>query len=98
MQWIATGGQGPVEPIGMPAVTRLPIVAVIGSGSDEHQDRAAALGSWLATQGVHLLTGAGQGVMAAVSKAFAETSARQGLVLGVVPCLAADSPAIPKPG
>jgi len=82
----------------MVSITRLPIVGVIGSGSDEHQERAAALGSWLAIQGVHLLTGAGQGVMAAVSKAFAETPGRKGLVLGIVPCRAEDSPQISKAG
>jgi hypothetical protein len=32
----------------MGAVTRLPIVGVIGSGSEEHLDRAATLGHWLA--------------------------------------------------
>jgi uncharacterized protein (TIGR00725 family) len=82
----------------MATATRLPIVAVIGSGSDAHEDRAAALGSWLATQGVHLLTGAGQGVMASVSRAFAETPGRKGLVLGVVPCIADDGPDVAKPG
>jgi uncharacterized protein (TIGR00725 family) len=82
----------------MAAALRLPIVGVIGSGSEEHQERATALGGWLAGQGVHLLTGAGQGVMAAVSRAFAETPARRGLVLGIVPCIAADSPEVPKRG
>jgi uncharacterized protein (TIGR00725 family) len=76
----------------------LPIVGVIGSGSEEHQDRANLLGSWLATKGVHLLTGAGQGVMAAVSRAFAQTPNRQGLVLGVVPCVSEDRPDVPKVG
>ncbi len=37
----------------MTSAVRLPIVGVIGSGSEEHQDRAAALGGWLAGQGVH---------------------------------------------
>jgi uncharacterized protein (TIGR00725 family) len=82
----------------MAAAKRLPIVAVIGSGSEEHRDRTARLGRWLAGQGVHLLTGAGQGVMAAVSRAFAEIAVRQGLVLGIVPCLAEDSPEVPRRG
>ena len=77
---------------------RLPIVGVIGSGSDAHHDRAAALGSWLAGQGVHLLTGAGQGVMAAVSRAFAEVPARQGLVLGIAPCTSERRAEVPRPG
>ncbi len=58
----------------------------MGSGMDEHAERAVPLGRWLAKRGVHLLTGAGRGVMASVSKAFFETPDRQGLVLGVVPC------------
>ena len=77
---------------------RLPIIGVVGTSSEEHQERATGLGSWLAGQGVHLLTGAGQGVMAAVSKAFAETPARRGLVLGIVPCTAEDLPEAPKRG
>lgn len=79
-------------------MTRLPIVAVIGSGMDEHKDRAFALGSWLAKQSVHLLTGAGQGVMAAVGRAFAEIPDRKGLVLGIIPCKDEDNPDIPKQG
>ncbi len=82
----------------MNSVNRLPIVGVIGSGKQEHRERAVPLGSWLATQSVHLLTGAGQGVMAAVSGAFAQTPERKGLVLGIVPCTAEDEPEIPKPG
>jgi len=49
------------------AVTRLPVVGILGSGSVAHQERAATLGRWLAGQGVHLLTGGGGGVMSAVS-------------------------------
>jgi uncharacterized protein (TIGR00725 family) len=80
----------------MALVTRLPIVGVIGSHADAHQDRAAALGRWLAGQGVHLLTGAGPGVMGAVSRAFAETPGRQGLVIGIVPCRDKESRTAPK--
>jgi hypothetical protein len=45
----------------MASVPRLPIAGVSGSGTENYQDRAAALGGWLAGQGVHLLTGAGLG-------------------------------------
>ena len=38
---------------------RLPVVGVLGSGSVAHEERARALGRWLACQGVHLLTGGG---------------------------------------
>jgi uncharacterized protein (TIGR00725 family) len=69
----------------MASIARLPIVGVIGSHSDAHQERAAALGAWLAGQGVHLLTGGGPGVMQAVSKAFVETPGRKGLVIGIIP-------------
>src|SRR4051794_7410744 len=82
----------------MAAVPRLPIVGVIGSGSDDCPERSAAVGRWLAGQGVHLLTGAGAGVMRAVSRAFAETPGRQGLVLGIVPCAAGDTPDVSKSG
>src|SRR5262249_30768773 len=61
-------------------------------------ERAAAVGRWLAGQGVHLLTGAGAGVMRAVSQAFFEVPGRKGLVLGIVPCAAEDSPDVPKTG
>lgn len=47
-----------------------PVVGVMGSGTSPHEDRASRLGCWLAKQGVHLLTGGGEGVMASVSKAF----------------------------
>jgi len=36
--------------------------------------------------------------MAAVSRAFAQTPARKGLVLGIVPCIDEDNPEVPKPG
>ena len=64
---------------------RLPIVGVIGSGSDPHAERASLVGAWLATQNVHLLTGGGGGVMESVSRAFAEAPGRRGVVIGVIP-------------
>jgi uncharacterized protein (TIGR00725 family) len=76
---------------------RLPIVAVLGSGSEAHGDRAAAIGAWLAGEGVHLLTGGGGGVMAAVSRAFFEAPSRRGMVIGVLPA-AGPGDARPKPG
>lgn len=65
---------------------RIPIVSVMGSGTSNHAERASPLGRWLAGRGVHLLTGGGGGVMAAVSKAFYESPGRRGLVIGIVPC------------
>lgn len=76
--------------------SRLPIVGVMGSGSAEHIRRSARLGRWLAERGVHLLTGGGGGVMAAVSKAFHDVSDRRGLVIAVVP--SSEAPVGPKAG
>jgi len=64
---------------------RLPIVGVMGSGRQPHEERAGALGRWLARQGVHLLTGGGGGVMESVSRAFCEVADRRGLSIGVLP-------------
>lgn len=66
-------------------VERIPIVGVMGSGTEPHEDRAAPLGGWLAEQGVHLLTGGGDGVMEAVSRAFCSVSDRRGHTIGVLP-------------
>lgn len=82
----------------MPAVPRLPIVGVIGSHSDGPADRAAAVGRMLAGLPVHLLTGAGPGVMRAASRAFHEVPHRKGLVLGIVPCASDSARGTPKPG
>ena len=68
-------------------VTRLPIVGVMGSGVEAHRERAARLGTWLAAQGAHLLTGGGAGVMEAVARAFCETPGRRGLSIGIIPAL-----------
>lgn len=65
--------------------SRLPIVGVMGSGSDPHKDRAQAIGKWLAEQSIHLLTGGGGGVMESVSKAFYHVENRKGLVLSIIP-------------
>ena len=42
-------------------------------------------GPGLPAQGFHLLTGGGEGVMAAVSEAFAVVPDRRGLAIGVLP-------------
>jgi len=79
-------------------VNRLPIVGVLGSGREPHEDRASPLGEWLAREGVHLLTGGGGGVMEAVSRAFHHVSPRKGLVIGIIPGEATNSGYSPKPG
>ena len=59
----------------------------MGSGSSPHTARCTQLGSWLAAQGFHLLTGGGGGVMGSVSRAFRSVPDRRGLVIGVLPCV-----------
>ena len=66
---------------------RIPIVGVMGSGTQSHYERASRLGRWLALEGVHLLTGGGSGVMTSVSQAFYETPDRRGLVIGIIPSI-----------
>src|SRR5262245_42721662 len=81
---------------GETAMARTPIVGVMGSGKHPHGDRASEIGQWLAREGVHLLTGGGAGVMAAVSQAFYETPNRRGLVIGIIP--SAEGAILPKVG
>ncbi len=69
----------------VPVVERRPIVGVMGSGAESHEDLAAPLGRAIAENGWHLLTGGGRGTMTAASRAFVETENREGLCLGVVP-------------
>jgi uncharacterized protein (TIGR00725 family) len=57
----------------------------MGSGAESHEKLAVPLGRWLAEAGFDLLTGAGKGVMAAVSRAFLEVEGRRGLVIGIIP-------------
>ena len=66
-------------------VKRLPIVGVMGSGTQAHAELAEPLGAWLAELGVHLLTGGGGGVMECVGRAFCAVPVRRGFSLGVLP-------------
>lgn len=68
-------------------MTRLPIVGVMGSGTEAHEARSSVLGRWLAQQGVHLLTGGGGGVMTSVARAFHGEPGRRGMVIGVLPAI-----------
>ena len=77
---------------------RRPVVGVMGSSSQAYEDLAGPLGRWLATLGVHLLTGGGVGTMEAVSRAFAEVQPRDGLVVGVLPADLPDGIAVPRAG
>jgi len=79
-------------------ITRLPIVGVMGASQHAHHDLADPLGALLAALPVHMLTGAGQGVMGAVSKAFAQVEGRAGLCVGIVPASSLTTPADKHPG
>lgn len=69
----------------------------MGSSTEAHAERAIPLGRWLAEIGVHLLTGGGPASMETVSRAFAETPGRRGLVLGVLPGLTPREGVRPSP-
>lgn len=75
-------------------VERLPIVGVMGSGT-EATCEAQVVGRLLARMGVHLLTGGGGGQMKAVAQAFVQCPERKGLSLGILPCLPGE-PLLPK--
>jgi len=77
---------------------RLPIVGVIGSGSDPHSHLAEPLGRLLADEGVHLLTGGGGGVMTSVSRAFASKPQRRGMIIGILPGSVHDDHYSARPG
>lgn len=63
---------------------RRQVVGVIGSGRTA-DPACEAIGRLIASLGCDLLTGGGRGVMEVVSRAFAETTPRRGLVIGIVP-------------
>jgi uncharacterized protein (TIGR00725 family) len=77
---------------------RRPVVGVMGSSTRAFEDLAVPLGRWLASAGVHLLTGGGVGTMEAVSRAFADVQPRAGLVVGVLPADLPDGVAVPRAG
>jgi uncharacterized protein (TIGR00725 family) len=66
-------------------VVRRPIIGIMGSHAEPYADRAKQVGEWVARQGYHLLTGAGDGVMGAASEAYVGVADRIGRVIGVVP-------------
>ena len=67
----------------------LPMIAVIGSGTESHSELSCPLGKWLAENGFHLINGGGNGVMAETARAFIEVDNRKGKVIGVIPSQAA---------
>ena len=71
-------------------VVRRPIIGIMGSHARVHADRARRVGEWVARQGYHLLTGAGDGVMGEASEAFVQVPNRSGQVIGIVPSVTDD--------
>jgi len=72
-------------------------IGVMGSGTEEHPELAAGVGGLLARLGVNLLTGAGGGVMTAVSRAFIQSERATGICIGIVPS-SPGQPAVPPDG
>jgi uncharacterized protein (TIGR00725 family) len=68
-------------------IERKPIVGVMGSHEQAWEDYAVLVGQMLARRGYHLLTGAGDGAMTAVAKAFVEVPDRQGVSIGILPAV-----------
>ncbi|MCB1563854.1 MAG: hypothetical protein KDJ75_09795 [Alphaproteobacteria bacterium] len=68
-------------------IERKPIVGVMGSHEQTWEEYAAPVGKLLARRGYNLLTGAGDGVMTAVAKAFVETPDREGVSIGILPAV-----------
>jgi len=62
-----------------------PIIGIMGSGRDSWEELATPIARWIAESGFHLLTGGGQGVMAAASEAFCGVEGRTGQCIGVLP-------------
>ena len=73
-------------------------VGVMGSGTDEYEELATAVGELLARLGVNLLTGGGRGVMRSVCRAFTQTKRERGICIGVIPCFSERERARPKDG
>ena len=78
---------------------KLPIIGVIGSGTDPQVGRAAVIGRLLAEEGVHLLTGGGGGCMAEVARAFTGAGPqRLGRSIGILPGSVEDGEAMVPDG
>lgn len=69
------------------AMNRRPIVGVMGSHEDAWEDYAKPVGELLAKRGFNLLTGAGDGVMTAVAKAYTDIDERAGVSIGILPAV-----------
>jgi uncharacterized protein (TIGR00725 family) len=82
----------------MPPTLAKKTVGVMGSGTNEHEEHARAIGALLADLGVNLLTGGGRGVMRSVSRAFTQRPGRTGICIGIIPCQSESDRGTPKNG
>jgi len=77
----------------------MPVVGVMGSGTVKWDHLAEPLGRWLAENGYDLLTGAGQGTMLSVCRAFCSVVDRRGRTIGIVPTVSDGAVGyVPRPG
>jgi uncharacterized protein (TIGR00725 family) len=74
------------------------VVAVMGSGTHEHDELAIPLGRLIAQRGYDLLTGAGGGAMQSVARAFVDSPPPRGVSIGIVPGDASNSEYRPRSG
>lgn len=68
----------------------------MGSREQSWEAYATPVGELIAQHDYHLLTGAGAGVMTAVSKAFTSIEEREGLSIGIVPTVNYDGAFVPR--
>ena len=61
------------------------VIGIMGSGQQAWAEFSIPLARWIAEQNYHLLTGGGEGVMAAASQAFCQVENRTGLCIGIIP-------------
>lgn len=73
-------------------------VGVMGSSQNEYAEFANPLGGLLARLELNLLTGAGHGVMTAVSRAYIEARTGRGICIGIVPCQSQEVRHVPRQG
>lgn len=71
----------------MIAITRKPIISVMGSHEKEWEELSRPIGKLIAQHDFHLMTGGGAGVMLAVARAFCSEKERTGLSIGIIPTL-----------
>ena len=77
-------------------IDRRPIIGVMGSHESEWSEYSIPVGRLIAEHDYHLLTGAGAGVMSAVSQAFVDVENREGVNIGIIPTVDYDGTYVPR--